>query len=90
MGEMVMIDTNEITHGGQAFVKINTLPYVKFDGTVTHLMVWQSNCADCGAEFTFTTPATASEFKSTRRCQAHRKPGKRATSLTAPNHAPSS
>jgi hypothetical protein len=45
------------------------------DGFMTTLLNWRSHCPDCGASFIFTTGHTITHVN--RRCELHRKGGKR-------------
>ncbi len=49
-------------------------PYTRRDGTQSALLVWESQCAECGEVFTFKTP-NGEKFEPNRRCQEHRRPG---------------
>lgn len=60
---------------GQIYHEVDRHPYVrKRDGAETELVVWQSNCAECGAPFEFSTPAVFPAYVN-RRCHKHRKRG---------------
>lgn len=66
----------EISHGGQRYAVIGVEPYRRVDGGYTRLIVWQSRCADCGAEFITRSPLKFAGLS--RRCQTHKAPGRRA------------
>ena len=64
---------------GQQYRMMGTRPHVCRDGTKTKLLVFSTNCAECGVEFDFTvTAASASKGWFSRRCQEHKRPGVRA------------
>lgn len=66
---------NVITFDGQRYVLMeHRLHYRKRDSEPTVILSWESQCADCGAKFSTTTPLTAQYI--TRRCKKHRKPGR--------------
>jgi hypothetical protein len=66
---------------GQTYVVVAVRPYLRRDGTPTHLVTWRSACADCGAHFAVTTGLrTMAEFN--RRCSRHRAPGKKVRPTT--------
>jgi hypothetical protein len=60
---------------GQSYALVETIPHRRRDGTETTLSRWRSNCATCGAEFTFTSPTHRAKFEPNRRCEQHRQPG---------------
>lgn len=64
-------------HDGQWYVECGRLPYARRDGTETTLVRWLSQCAECGGEFTFSTPISSKKFQPNRRCRIHRQPGHR-------------
>jgi hypothetical protein len=61
-------------HKGQRYVCTSVSPYTRRDGTQTTVLVWESQCAECGETFTFKTP-NRERFEPNRRCHAHKKPG---------------
>jgi hypothetical protein len=60
---------------GQRYELIRFGPHITKAGRETMLAVWQTACAECGAEFGARQPAGSVEFS--RRCTQHRQPGKR-------------
>lgn len=58
----------------QAFELAGTQDHIRKDGTATTLLVWQSECADCGAAIKFMSPRKISGLK--RRCADCAKPGR--------------
>lgn len=62
---------------GQRYVVIGTMPRTRVDGTIATILTWSSSCAQCGAQFTLTTPAASAKFQPNRRCQKHKRPGVR-------------
>lgn len=62
-------------HDGQRYWVANTATYVRPDGSLGIMLVWASQCPECGARFQFTAPAAASTFRPNRRCQKHKRPG---------------
>lgn len=67
----------EMVHAGQRYELGRCKTYLRPDGTVGWLDTFRSRCADCGAAFEFTTLSGAPRFEPVRRCQKHKKPGKR-------------
>jgi hypothetical protein len=65
---------------GQAYELVGTVPYTRRDGTATELRQWRGYCADCNAEFIFSSPISASKFSPNRRCTKHKRPGARVNS----------
>jgi hypothetical protein len=63
------------TYRGQNYELTGTRPYIRRDGTETHLAVWRSHCADCGEPFELQTPGKSSRFEPNRRCPKHKRPG---------------
>ena len=61
-------------HKDQRYLCVSVEPHTRRDGTQTALLLWESQCAECGEPFGFKTPNTG-KFEPSRRCQAHRKPG---------------
>jgi hypothetical protein len=64
-------------HRGQAYVVTGSLERQRKDRSTATVLEWTSHCADCGAPFTFTTPAASGKFEPNRRCQKHKRPGHR-------------
>lgn len=62
-------------HDGQWFVEVERKLHRRRDGILTTLIVWRSQCCECGSYFTFTAPALASKFQPNRRCAMHHQPG---------------
>ena len=62
---------------GQAYTMAGRIEHQRQDGTMTTLLQWESHCAECGALFTFKTPAASAKFEPNRRCQDHKRPGHR-------------
>jgi hypothetical protein len=67
----------EVTYKGQLYRRIAIQPHIRADGTMTKFAVWQSACPTCGGLFTFTSSRTTRLRWPTRRCPAHRAPGRR-------------
>jgi hypothetical protein len=59
---------------GQVYRLDRVQPHERRDGSMTSLAVWRSACADCGAPFECTEPL--GKFPLSRRCHAHRAPGR--------------
>lgn len=62
-------------HKGQRYICTATVPFTRKDGTVSAVLTWQSDCAECGAAFSFKSGAT--KFDPNRRCTKHKRPGQR-------------
>jgi hypothetical protein len=63
---------------GQRYEMVGERPYIRRDGRETLVIVWRSHCAQCGAEFTISTPnSSRAKFMPNRRCQKHKRPGHR-------------
>lgn len=62
-------------HQGQRFWVGNTSMYQRPDGSLGVMLVWASQCTDCGEQFEFTAPAASTKFEPNRRCQKHKRPG---------------
>jgi hypothetical protein len=67
------------SYKGQLYELTRTEPYTRRDGTETHLAVWRLHCADCGEPLELQTPCKSSKFEPNRRCQKHKRPGRRVT-----------
>jgi len=67
-GEVFMLE-------GQRYELIETLPYTrKNDGKASHLLIWQTHCAECGESFQIKTSMIIRGVN--RRCEKHRAPGR--------------
>lgn len=68
---------------GQLYVVTGFRPYERRDGSLTVLADIGSHCADCGAWFAASVPATATAARivPNRRCATHRAPGRRVRAL---------
>jgi hypothetical protein len=62
---------------GQTYTMEGRFEHQRRDGSMTTVLQWVSHCAECGAPFTFTTPAASAKFEPNRRCQKHKRPGHR-------------
>lgn len=65
------------THAGQLYWVADTSTRRRKDGSLAVILTWASQCADCGEELRFTTPAAATKFQPNRRCDKHKAPGRR-------------
>lgn len=65
----------ERAYRGQSYRMIGTFKRARANGTEALILTWASPCAECGAQFTFTTPAASSKFAPNRRCPEHKRPG---------------
>lgn len=65
-----------VVHRGQLHELVRVEPHLKRDGEATSLLVWSSLCAQCGEPFEWRSPVRT-EWP-TKRCEAHRKPGRQA------------
>jgi hypothetical protein len=73
-----MTDTNRaVEYRGQTYTRIAIRPHIRADGSTTRVATWESRCPTCGAAFTFSSSRTTSLRWPTRRCPAHRAPGRR-------------
>jgi len=63
------------TYKGQLYWVADTFMHERKDGTLAVILVWASQCLECGDEFRFTQPALAEKFAPNRRCQKHKRPG---------------
>lgn len=66
-----------LAFGGQIYHCTGLEPHQRRDGTLTHLAVFAASCSECGAGFEFRSPAQSGWFAPNRRCEAHRRPGRR-------------
>ena len=64
---------------GQQFDLVEHRTHTKQDGSETIFLVWLTGCADCGREFTTTSPWA--QPPGNRRCDEHKKPGTRVRSV---------
>lgn len=64
-------------HKGQRYTCVASVPFTRKDGTVSAVLTWQSECAECGEAFKMTTPAGSEKFEPNRRCLKHKRPGHR-------------
>lgn len=71
-----MIGTTRV-YKGQFYTAVATLERTRRDGSTALILRWVSGCAACGAPFEITTPAASSKFEPNRRCQKHKRPGRR-------------
>lgn len=62
-------------HKGQRYTCTAAVPFTRKDGTLSAVLTWQSDCAECGAAFSFKMGAT--KFEPNRRCRKHSQPGNR-------------
>ena len=64
------------TKDGRRFVEIEPEPYIRVDGSKTHLRRWLGRCRKCGAEFVVKTPASVAPERSSAfgrvHCDAHK------------------
>jgi hypothetical protein len=58
----------------QAFELTGSKAYQRHDGSTGIMLHWRTHCADCGTEFR--TSSAVGGNAPTRRCKAHRAPGK--------------
>ena len=65
----------EVTYGGQSYCLVRFENGERSDGSPVGLAVWATNCSSCGEQFEMTSPAKALRSY-TRRCSAHRAPGR--------------
>jgi hypothetical protein len=70
-------DGHVITYRGQRYRRVAIKPHTRVDGTMTQIATWESRCPTCGGLFTFTSSRTTRLRLPTRRCPAHRAPGRR-------------
>lgn len=66
IGELIMLD-------GQRYELIGIEPYERKNGVQSHLLEWESHCADCGQRFTIKTGRSIKHLN--RRCDLHKKSG---------------
>lgn len=79
------IGTTSIIHR-QRFECVAFQPYRTRDGRDVQLAVWQAPCAECGASFQLVTPTRSQGVRvDRRRCDLHRKPGKRVKHMGTPS-----
>ena len=70
-------------HQGQVYWVADTSTRRRRDGALAAILIWASQCVDCGAELRFTTPAATSKFEPNQRCDKHKAPGKRVKGVRA-------
>ena len=63
---------------GQRYDLASIEDYVRVDGQPSNVLVWQADCAECGAPFLSKSGSRA--FPSIRRCDEHRLPGRKVKS----------
>jgi hypothetical protein len=66
----------------QVYECLGSEPYVNRKGRTVELVTWQSRCLECGEVFTFRHQARG-KFSPNRRCDAHKKHGKRMEPVTS-------
>jgi len=62
---------------GQRYRLVAVRAHTCRGGRQTQLAEWRSDCAQCGAAFTFLMPLRRKRFEPNRRCAAHKQPGSR-------------
>lgn len=62
-------------HKGQRYWVGNSFMRKRADGSLAVILVWVSQCPECGEQFEFTVPAAAERFSPNRRCKMHKRPG---------------
>lgn len=62
-----------IRYRGQRYELIGSEPHRRCDGTLSVILIWRSQCPECGASFTTTSGLVTKHL--TRRCPRHRWPG---------------
>ncbi len=62
---------------GQTYECVAFQSHISRAGGTTVLAFWQSHCAECGAPFTLETGLFTKRFLPNRRCQRHKRPGRR-------------
>ncbi len=67
-------------HDGQEYAEAGRFKRERCNGSLATIITWRSRCTECGAYFTFTTPAASRKFQPNRRCQRHKRPGQRVRS----------
>ncbi len=73
----------EIGVNGQRYRLTAVEPHTKRDGSVTELLVWQTECAQCGCAMVTRSPSNRAP--DTRRCDLHKAPGRRVRSHANPS-----
>lgn len=69
------VATPDLLYKGQAYWLVGHKAYTRQDGSESTLDVYRSHCAKCGCSFLL--QKLASNPWPNRRCEKHRKPGKR-------------
>lgn len=64
-----------LARGIQRYECVAIKPTTRKDGTQTSYAVLKSQCADCGADFTFTSALHGAAFNPNRRCDKHKAAG---------------
>jgi hypothetical protein len=78
-----MSDTSNVGDGlhvvyrGQLYRRVGIKDHVRVDGSVTQLATWETTCPTCGEAFAIMTTRLRRLHEPTRRCPAHRAPGRR-------------
>jgi hypothetical protein len=67
----------EFVYRGQLYRRLGIQPHIRADGSTTQFATWESRCPTCGEVFQFTSSRTTALRWPTRRCPAHRAPGRR-------------
>ena len=75
------------TYKGQHYWSGTLKPHTRRDGTAMTLLEWKSHCAECGEPFSFWRPARRAKFDPNRRCDEHRRPGRRVAPRSASDAA---
>ena len=70
-----------ILRDGRRFTLLGYEAYVRKDGQSSTLLLWESECANCGERFETKTGMRSKTI--TKRCEAHRKMGDPATAQAA-------
>lgn len=60
---------------GQEFTAAGAEPYTRNDGQQSTIAVWTTLCAECDQPLTVKAPL--GRWPETRRCELHRRPGKK-------------
>lgn len=64
-----------LLRGAQKFECVAIEPTTRKDGTATSFAVLKGQCAECGADFTFTSARRGAVFQPNRRCDKHKAAG---------------
>ena len=70
-----MLNRLEVQCGPKTFRAVAREPYITAQGELVDLIVWESECHDCGAPFHIKTTVNFTNFNAfqLRRCELHRK-----------------